>query len=437
MANLLEKMKVAAVLLIIGAVSGLAIFGTHTLTEERREENRRMAQLAIYLEMFDGAVAPDDDDIVAIADSSVKEMVTMRDGSGNILGYAFRGEGRISHGDITVIVGIDLDGTIVDVKIADSTQTPSYVQSVRDHYLPKLIDQPIVAMNYDFTSEIAGTSASAGMTFGNVRRIIEDARFIAGDFLSDPIMDAYESLVPDVVSFETFVVFDRAFKEELLVKDDDENTLAYAYLMDLDIDGETVTYVAAYDETEFIGITVFAFDDVPQDAIDAVWAFEGYWNSDFNGLTFDVDGEIENTIAAALTELNTFVENRTWINANTLDYVETLYDGDTVTGYMFIGRSQGLMSINVLEVYLDETGAFQGFTYNQSGDSLNWRTPLIERFGAYEGQTEISQSEAEAAWDDVNPNAPDGETSATGTGQSVYAVISAALDYYSDTLGDE
>ncbi len=426
MDNLLSKLKTAAVLLIIGAVSGLAIFGTHTLTEDRREENRRMAQLAIYLDMFDGAVTPSDDDIVAIEDSSVKEMVTMRDSSGNILGYAFRGEGRISHGDITVIVGIDLDGNIIDVQIADSTQTPSYVQALRDHYLPRLRSQSIVAMDYGFTDELAGTSASAGMSFGNVRRIIEDARFIAADFLSDPVMEAYERLAPDVASFDTFVVFDRAFTEEQLIKDDDGNILAYAYLMPLEFDGETVTYVAAYTETEFIGITVFAFDDVPQDAIDAVEAFEGYWNSDFNGLTFDVDGEIENTIATALTELNTFVENRTWINANDLDYVETRYDGDDVSGYWFIGRKMGYNGVNVLEVLLDENGAFDHFAYNQSPDTPDFRNPLIDAFGAYSGQTEITQNEAEDAW-----------SGATFTGESVYAIISAAFQYFADTLGDE
>jgi len=47
-----------------------------------------------------------------------------RDGSGNLVGYAFSGEAKGYSSNISVMVGVDPEGTITGIKILDQKETP-------------------------------------------------------------------------------------------------------------------------------------------------------------------------------------------------------------------------------------------------------------------------------------------------------------------------
>ena len=111
-----NKLKTAFVLVVIGGLAGIIIFGVNELTYERIEANIVEQEKAYYREIFDfekdfnmfleineldGEL--DQEIIIYEADSNGNKI------DGVIYGYAYKDITKNNYGDITVIVGIDLE----------------------------------------------------------------------------------------------------------------------------------------------------------------------------------------------------------------------------------------------------------------------------------------------------------------------------------------
>ncbi|QMS84282.1 FMN-binding protein [Candidatus Xianfuyuplasma coldseepsis] len=166
---MLDKLKTALVLVVIGAVSGALIFGTNLLTEDRIEENIRNQEFGYYAEMFDLDAIPAEEDVVETPlDGPLEVELELFDGDGNFAGYIYRGSDKNSYGDVTVLVGITTNGTIQQVVISDSSNTPIFVKKIEGDYVTPFIGQDVSNVTYD-------ERTGASFTYGSVEKIVDAA----------------------------------------------------------------------------------------------------------------------------------------------------------------------------------------------------------------------------------------------------------------------
>ena len=163
---MLDKLKIAIVLVIIGAISGFAIWGTNELTYEGIETNRLEKERGFYREIFQ----LDDDAVITTTsidlEGNLVEEITILDSDGVVVGYIYKGTETNKYGDITVLVGIKVNGDISNVVISNSTNTPIYVKKIKDDYLEPFMNFSANHVEYD-----AFTGAS--YTYGSVTNIVK------------------------------------------------------------------------------------------------------------------------------------------------------------------------------------------------------------------------------------------------------------------------
>ena len=165
-----SKLKTALVLVVIGGISGLIIFGVNELTYERIEANLIEQEEAFYKEIF----SLEDDALIFAEkieiDGDLDQEIVIRDTneSGAIIGYIYKDATKNNYGDITVLVGINLDGSIANIVIASTNNTPTFVNKIESKYLAGFVDQDITDVTVD-------TFTGASYTYGSVVTTIEFA----------------------------------------------------------------------------------------------------------------------------------------------------------------------------------------------------------------------------------------------------------------------
>ncbi|MFP4286399.1 MAG: FMN-binding protein [Candidatus Izemoplasmataceae bacterium] len=234
---MLAKLKIALTLLVIGSISGILIWGTNALTEERIELNREAKRFEVYAEMFDG-VDLTKVETETIENSLVEEKLTMYDNSGTLLGYAFRGSANNALGYVNVVVGIDADGTIVDVVITETDNTPTYVSGLESNYLDNLNNQSISELSFD-------SSTGATITYNSVKAIVEASVILVA---GDPILESYQTLFEEANRYESnFEFLTGTINEEITIYDENDNVLGYVYQGNVTVDDSTYQVAFAVD----------------------------------------------------------------------------------------------------------------------------------------------------------------------------------------------
>jgi electron transport complex protein RnfG len=162
---MLDKLKVAFVLVVIGAISGFLIYGTNELTADTISENRYNQELDFYREIFELT-----SDFVFTVESTQLENglteVVLLDSNQETIGYVYKGSDTNNYGDITVLVGITLEGNIKNVVISQATNTPTFVKKIKDKYLPNFVGQDVDSVNYD-------QRTGATHTYNSVSEVVE------------------------------------------------------------------------------------------------------------------------------------------------------------------------------------------------------------------------------------------------------------------------
>lgn len=165
---MLDKMKTTIVLVIIAAISGALIFAANELTKDTIIENRIIREENLYKEIF----GLDSDDIISYEkltlDGDLAEEVTVKDSDGNIIGYVYKGDEKNNYGDIIVLIGVNLEGNIADVKISETTNTPNFVKKIKDDYLSPFAGQDTFNVEFD-------DKTGATFTYGSVSKFVEAA----------------------------------------------------------------------------------------------------------------------------------------------------------------------------------------------------------------------------------------------------------------------
>jgi len=167
---MLDKLRTALVLLIIGAISGILIFGTNELTFDDILQNRIDAENNYYREIFDI------DDSVVLKEELIKNELTgdlnqevlIETIDGTLLGYVYRGSETNQYGDITVLIGINLDGKISQVVISNTTNTPNNVKKIEKNNLDPFSGQDTDDLLFD-------TKTGSSYTYGSVSKFVQAA----------------------------------------------------------------------------------------------------------------------------------------------------------------------------------------------------------------------------------------------------------------------
>lgn len=169
---MMEKLKTAAILMLIGVVSGFLIYLTNNITEDTIANNRDIQEKSYYFELFDLEVEdPTDEQLTDITNNpndTLNAEIIVYDETGTIVGYVYTATDNNSYGEVTVLVGVNMDGTISNVIISNSTNTINFVTKIRLDYLGNFAGQEISDVTFD-------AKTGATYTYTSVKTVIEDA----------------------------------------------------------------------------------------------------------------------------------------------------------------------------------------------------------------------------------------------------------------------
>ncbi len=439
---MLDKLRIALVLLIIGAVSGTLIWGTHTLTYDRIQENRARARLAVYVEMFPELDVLDGMLFEEVTQGLVQQKITMRNAAGDLIGYAFLGSDTNAFGFIDVVIGIDPSGKIIDVIITDHSNTETYVRPLVANYFENFQGQDITDVNYD-----ANTGAT--QTYTSVQRIIEAAKLLVA---GDPVLEAYQSLFTTVERYEavqTFSAGDAGTVEEVSLYDNSDDLVGTVYTGVITYEDETfeMGFAVNADET-FAGIIFF--DEAAQEAFaSAVAAFDTFKDVDLEAIDLDtLDDE------ARINVLKDFASGLLRILLLDDEELARLLQFDFNAARA--GESSVPESERLLETFaiFDEEDAFSSQVY--IGETDGYGSNPIEMWiviaadGTIKNYAIVDHNETDGLGDIAfdameillgeentdNYNQSDAYTGATVTGNAVRAFIDDALADFNERTGD-
>lgn len=173
-----------------------------------------------------GEIFPDAADF--LRDPDVDEMYIAVDADGEHAGYAAVGVGTGYGGDMRVLVGVGLDGSVVGSVLVDHSETAGFVDDIRDpafrdQFVGKSADDPV-----QLDDDIDGVSGATGSASGYTQavraaldRLADADRVEAPD--DDPVLVAAREIfadATDIVAHDTV--------DGVLVALDDETAVGYA-----------------------------------------------------------------------------------------------------------------------------------------------------------------------------------------------------------------
>lgn len=165
---MLDKLKVALVLVIIGALSGIIIFGINELTEDTIAQNKLEREISYYKDIFD---LDDSEEITfdsILLDGDLDQEVTIYDSNGDVIGYIYKATDKNNYGEVTVLVGITVEGVVSKAVISSTTNTPTFVQTIKEKYLDNFSGQDADDIQID-------EKTGATYTYTSVAEIVSSA----------------------------------------------------------------------------------------------------------------------------------------------------------------------------------------------------------------------------------------------------------------------
>jgi len=164
---MLDKLKIALVLVVIGALSGIIIYGVNVATEEKIVKNRIEQEFDYYKDLFN----LDSDSKIILSEPTELSNgpdveLIVYDENFTIIGYVYKTATKNSYGDITILVGIDTTGKISNAVISATTNTPNFVQTIKSKYIGNFVGQDASSV------EIYDGLTGASYTYGSVVDVV-------------------------------------------------------------------------------------------------------------------------------------------------------------------------------------------------------------------------------------------------------------------------
>jgi Na+-translocating ferredoxin:NAD+ oxidoreductase RnfG subunit len=146
-----DKLKIALVLVVIGALSGIIIYGVNYWTEEEIDKNRIATEQGLYRDLFniDETEITESSIPVLLDANGLDEELIMYDGEGTVLGYIYKATLKNNYGEVTVLVGITTDGVLSNAVISRTTNTINFVQRIKSKYIGNFSNQDVTDIQID------------------------------------------------------------------------------------------------------------------------------------------------------------------------------------------------------------------------------------------------------------------------------------------------
>ncbi len=171
-----DIIKLGLILLIITAVSAGALSITNDITREIIDEKALEKNLAYMKEIL-----PDADDFELVDDpeilsvDGVEEVYKALQG-GNISGYVIKTITSGYGGGVTILTGIDVDGTIVAIRVASQTETPELGTKIAEDEFGSQFEglsaETELELNED-VDQVSGATVSSKAAINGVNASIE------------------------------------------------------------------------------------------------------------------------------------------------------------------------------------------------------------------------------------------------------------------------
>ena len=99
---------------------------------------------------------------------NVTQEIVLYDSLGEVIGYIYKGVDQNNYGEVTVLIGISIDGEISNVVISSTTNTPTFVKVLKNDYLSPFASQNVDQITVD-------SSTGATYTYTSVTKIVQNA----------------------------------------------------------------------------------------------------------------------------------------------------------------------------------------------------------------------------------------------------------------------
>lgn len=145
-----KNFKIAAILMLIAAVCGLAVSGMNNVTSKIIERNQLEKEAALFKEIFP-QYSVDYSEIITegLSSEAISKKVIAKNSEGQDLGNIYTVSGKNSYGAIVLLVGIGADGKLVSLEFLENGQSfSSEVQAhVDNKYSPGLSLSDVTAID--------------------------------------------------------------------------------------------------------------------------------------------------------------------------------------------------------------------------------------------------------------------------------------------------
>lgn len=164
-----DKIRIAIVLVVIGAISGFTIYSANLVTKDKIAQNMIEKERGYYRELFylddDAEITFETNDFT---DQEIAQEIVLYDANDQIIGYIYKGTDKNNYGEVIVLLGITPDGKISNVVISSTTNTPTFVKVIKNDYLAPFNDQDVNNITVD-------GNTGATYTYTSVVEIVESA----------------------------------------------------------------------------------------------------------------------------------------------------------------------------------------------------------------------------------------------------------------------
>ena len=131
--------------------------------------NRIEQEKGYYKDLFN----LDKDDVITTSEpifleDGVDEELILYDEDSNIIGYIYKSTLKNNYGEITVLVGITTDGVISNAVISSTTNTVTFVQTIRSKYIGNFANQDVTDIQID-------SRTGATYTYTSVVEVVKSA----------------------------------------------------------------------------------------------------------------------------------------------------------------------------------------------------------------------------------------------------------------------
>lgn len=230
-----SKLKTTLVLTFIGLFSSVSIWGVNELTKDVIKSNQVGAELGIYQELYENVAYIEEE---ALNEDVIERLIKIYDEDDTQIGTVLSGVSNGYGGEMTVLVAVDMTGTIIQVVVGENQETPNILGGLVSNYLPNLENQSLSDVTYD---------ASTGAT-GSYNAIINVVNASRNLISGDPFLELISDLNIDADAYENESLIVPVSEMFVLKKDGSAVANAFTFLEN----DELITVF--YENTVLIGV---------------------------------------------------------------------------------------------------------------------------------------------------------------------------------------